>query len=140
MNENEAKLWFDSEKHRISKELEENHLKYWNSLKKFEKVSDIPALPGGIDEKTWKEFYCTKLIEAGAIQKKDLIDGKFYLGDHRRAVIAKWNSNKNEFEYNRIKFSSVFVDTCNHFEDDNGYALFVPIKEVTEEQFKNNKE
>jgi hypothetical protein len=32
----------------------------------------------------------------------------------------------------------VFEDKCNHFEDDDGFALFVPIGIGTEEKYKQN--
>jgi hypothetical protein len=140
MSKDEAKLWLETEKDRLKKERQENIIKYWNGLTKFEKVSDIPTLPGGIDNDTWKNFYCVKLIECGAIPKKDLKDGMFYLGDHRNAEVARWNASKNEFEHWRTKFSSRYIDNINHFEDDNGYALFVPLKEATAEQFERNAE
>jgi hypothetical protein len=38
----------------------------------------------------------------------------------------------------RTKFQNVFEDTCNHFEDDDGFALFVPIGIGTEEKYKQN--
>ena len=84
----------------------------------------------------WKDYYVPKLIEAGAIPKKDLIEGQYYIGNHRRANVAKWNGK--EFIYNREKFGNVFEDKCNHFEDDDGFALFVPIGIGTEEQYKQN--
>jgi hypothetical protein len=41
---------------------------------------------------------------------------------------------ENVFEHWRYKFG-FRLDTCNHFEDDNGFALFVPIGLATEEEF-----
>jgi hypothetical protein len=111
---------------------------YWNNLPKFEKPEDVPQIPR-VEHKEYVEFYVPKLIAAGAIQKADLIDGAFYLGDHRRGRIAKWNAEKNRFEYWRNKFSAVYIDTCNHFEDDDGFALFVPILQVTQDEFDQTK-
>ena len=87
-----------------------------------------------------KNFYVPKLIGAGAIPKKDLVDGQYYAGDHRNATIARWDANQNKFIYMRTKWNATFEDDCNHFEDDDGYALFVPIKTATEEEYRLNKE
>jgi len=102
-------------------------IEMWNNLKHFETPNDVPNIPKVNDEE-YKNFYIPRLIGAGAIPKKDLIDGRYYIGDHRIVQIAKWNQEKNIFEYKRIKYGTEFIDTCNHFEDDDGYALFVPIK------------
>jgi hypothetical protein len=75
-----------------------------------------------------------KLIKAGAIPKKDLIDGALYIGEHRIANEAKWDAKEKQFRYQRYKFGNWYEDTCNHFEDDDGFALFVPIKLVPSEQ------
>ena len=53
--------------------------------------------------------------------------------------LVELTGEKNVFEYWRHKFG-VFLDVCNHFEDDDGYALFVPIKEVDPEEFEKTKE
>jgi hypothetical protein len=107
----------------------------WNNLKHFEQPHDVPNIPK-VPKEEYEEFYLPRLINAGAIPKKDLIDGQVYIGNHRRCNIARWNKELNKFEYWRQKFGGTFIDTCNHFEDDDGYALFVPIKLGTEENFK----
>ena len=109
-------------------------LNHWNNLPTFEKPEDVPEIPRATS-KEHTEFYVPKLIEAGAIPKKDLVDGCFYLGEHRRGRIARWNAEKNQFEYWRHKFNQVFIDKCNHFEDDDGFALFVPIRLASQEEF-----
>jgi hypothetical protein len=108
---------------------------YWENLPKFEKPDDVPELPH-VDEKEWKQFYIPKLIGAGAIPKKDLIDGQIYIGRHRNANIQRWNEKKNKFEHLRYKFGWR-EDECNHFEDDDGFALFVPIRLGTEEDWND---
>ena len=113
---------------------------YWNNLPKFKSHTDIPELPRIEDPEEWKSFYVVKLIEAGAIPKGLLKDGAYYLGDHRRATVAQWRAAEGQFTYMRSKFGRVYEDCCNHFEDDDGYSLFVPIMEATEEQFKRNAE
>ena len=109
---------------------------YWeDELPKFNSIEDIPELPR-VSEAEWKEFYVPKLIEAGAIPKKDLVVGQIYIGDHRRTNCAKWTGEN--FVYRRYKFGSVYDDYCNHFEDDDGFALFVPIRLGTEEDYNKN--
>ena len=99
--------------------------KYWDKLKKFETIDDVPDLPV-VSEKDWKEYYVPILIKCGAIPKNDLIVGKDYIGNCRNSGIAKWNGE--QFEYNRTKWGFSYKDKINHFEDDNGFDLFVPIK------------
>lgn len=120
---------------KAQEEKERKFLEYWNNLPKFEEPYDVPNLPR-VDEKEWKEFYVPRLIKAGAIPKKDLIDGQIYIGDHRNANIQKWDEKKNKFIHMRYKFGWV-EDECNHFEDDDGYALFVPFKLGTQEEWDN---
>lgn len=69
-----------------------------------------------------------RFIELGAIPKDKLENGKWYHGACRNADKALWNGMV--FEYDRHKFGMVFKDYVNHFQDDNGYDVFVPIKEI----------
>lgn len=104
---------------------------WWMTLKPFKTPHDIPTLPK-VDEKEWNKFYVPKLIEAGAIPKKDLVIGEYYVGNHRCTQIGKWNGKV--FEYWKWEFFPM-EDECNHFEDDDGFALFVPIGIGTKEEF-----
>lgn len=140
MTKEEAKLWMEAEKLRLKKERETRRREYWNNLPKIEKLTDIPELPYAENPEEWKNFYVVKLIEAGAIPKALLKDGAYYLGDHRNATVARWCAAKDRFEYWRTKFTARYIDDCNHFEDDDGFALFVPIREATQEQFEKNAE
>jgi hypothetical protein len=108
---------------------------YWRTREPFKDVNDIPNLPI-VDEKEWKEFYIPRLIELGAIPKDKLVDGVVYDGDHRNAQRARWIQNENRFQYIRHKFHFIYYDYCNHFEDDNRYALFVPIKVSDDQTFE----
>ena len=116
-------------------EIKKRIKEYWDNLPRFETSDDIPELPT-VDEKEWKEFYVPKLIDAGAIPKKDLIDGQIYIGKHRNANIQRWNAKKDKFDHLRYKFGWR-EDECNHFEDDDGFALFVPIGLGTQEDWDN---
>lgn len=138
MTKDEARLWFEAQREKLKQERQIKLREYWENLQPFEDHTKIPDLPTGIDPVEWKEFYVKKLIGAGAIPKEALNDGGYYIGDHRNANVARWNAEKSEFEYWRFKWGNRFIDTCNHFEDDDGFALFVPIKEATEDQFERN--
>ena len=131
----EYKLIFDKQLEQLKLEREKKLKDFWDNLKPFETPEDIPEIPR-VDEKEYKEFYVPKLIAAGAIPKKDLIDGQVYVGNHRNCTLAKWNKVKNKFDHWRYKFGWM-EDDCNHFEDDDGFALFVPIKLGTQEEFDN---
>jgi hypothetical protein len=134
-NEIGHKLKVEAQLIQIREERKRKVKEYWENLPKINTPRDVPDLPR-VDIQEWKDFYVPKLIEAGAIGKNDLIEGQIYIGEHRRANVAKWNGK--EFIYNRATFGNVFEDKCNHFEDDDGFALFVPIGIGTEEQYKQN--
>lgn len=129
-----VKIKFESEKLKLKEEREKRIKEYWEkSLPKFNEPHDVPTLPK-VNEKEWKEFYVPKLIESGAIPKKDLVHGQIYIGDHRNTTIARWNQETNKFIHMRYKFGWR-EDECNHFEDDDGFALFVPIRLGTQEEW-----
>lgn len=116
------------DKEKIKEERERQHKKAWEENKTpFVHSYDVPMLPV-VDPKEWKEFYVPILIERGAIPKDKLTIGKKYYGECRNANVAIWLGN--EFEYQRYKFGYTFPEKINHFEDDNGYDLFVPIREL----------
>ena len=95
----------------------------WENLKPFETCNDVPRLPNPLTA-----FYVEKLIKAGAIPKKYLIDGQKYYGECRNADEAIWDEKRKCFIYKRNKFGYTFDEDINHFEDDNGFDLFVPLK------------
>lgn len=110
----------------IDKDKREKNLKeFWENLKPFKKEEDVPHLPIPLTP-----YYIEKLINAGAIPKKDLVDGREYHGKCRNANKAVWDKTRNCFVYKRNKFGYVFDEDINHFEDDNGFDLFVPIEEI----------
>ncbi len=113
----------------FKKKRDDEILNYWRSLKPFEKSDDIPSLlPNPLTE-----FYKNKLIELGAIAKNKLEDGGWYYGNYRNSDFGKWNSKKQVFDHLRYKFGYRW-DTCNHFEDDNGFALFVPLRKANNQE------
>lgn len=130
------KLKAEAQLIQIREERKRKIKEYWeNEIPKFVNPEDVPDLPR-VDKQEWLDFYVPKLIEAGAIAKKDLIVDQIYIGEHRQARVAKWNGK--EFVYNRTKFNNVYEDKCNHFEDDDGFALFVPLRVGNEEEYKQN--
>lgn len=139
MSEEEFRKFADQQKEEAKQRRREAHEKLWNNLPKFEAIHQIPQLPQVEDPEVWKNFYVVKLIEAGAIPKSLLKDREYYIGDHRRAQVAQWRADQNKFVYMRSKFNQVFEDDCNHFEDDDGFSLFVPIAVATKEQFEQNQ-
>ena len=60
------------------------------------------------------------------VRKSELVDGQTYDGICRNASRAVWNGK--EFVYERTKFGRTYEETINHYEDDDGYDVFVPIK------------
>ena len=108
--------------------MEENRKKYWSEARSpFTKPYEVPSLPI-VDKKEWEDFYIPILIQLGAIPKNKLVVGKRYYGSCRNASVAVWLGDV--FEYQRYKFGHTFPEKINHFEDDNGYDLFVPIREL----------
>ena len=104
----------------------EDYIKWFEELEPFDgdiwKIPNIPKL----DDKTYQKYIIPNLIRCGAIPKKDLIAGETYIGSCRNASEAVWNGEV--FIYKRYKFGFTYDDKINHFEDDDGYDLFVPIK------------
>ena len=108
----------------------------------YKTSEDIPSIPFF---KTPEEYhnFCYMLIENGAIPKNKLKNKTKYYGGCRNSSYATWDADSQQFYYDRWKLGIVFVDYINHFEDDDGYDLFVPIKEITndviEEKVKNTE-
>lgn len=90
-------------------------------------VNRIPDIPI-TDQETYKNIIIPNLIRCGAIPKNKLEIGKTYIGDCRNATKAEWTGK--EFKYMRTKFGFTYPETINHFEDDDGYDLFVPIQKI----------
>jgi hypothetical protein len=101
----------------------------FRNLPKLEKREDVPVLPR-VGEKLWKHFFVPALIEAGAIPLMELEDGAVYEGDHRVGKVARWNAKNEEFIYPHWEWTQKTTDKCNHFEQDDKFALFVPLKKV----------
>ena len=68
-----------------------------------------------------------KAYSEGMIRKSDLVSGAHYLGTCRNSYVAKWSKADNCFYYMRNKFNDIFLDSCNHPSDDDGYDFFIPM-------------
>lgn len=104
----------------------------WDELKPFNKAEDVPELP------KMDKYYTNRLIELGAIPKENLTDGTWYYGNYRNSDLGKWDYKKQKFGIWRYKFGWMW-DTCNHFQDDDGFALFVPIRKADEKELQHIK-
>ena len=83
---------------------------------------DVPRC----NNKEEEEFVQNTLIKHGAIPLHKLEVGKTYIGECRNASEAVWQGDK--FEYMRTKFGSTFPEKINHFQNDDGFDVFVPVK------------
>ena len=75
-----------------------------------------------LNKENLKEAY-----KVGLIPKSELKDRCYYIGSCRNSNIAVWDAKENVFWYLRSKWGTVFKESINHPEDDNGYDLFLPI-------------
>jgi len=98
----------------------------FNTLKPFQSEADIPDIPI-VDKDVYGSIIVPNLIRCGAIPKSELLVGKTYIGSCRNSSEAVWNGSV--FEYERHKWGTIYTDTINHFQDDDGHDLFVPVKE-----------
>lgn len=99
------------------------------SIRKMDKHHLTIRIPNPITN-DWIE----NATKAQIIFKESLKKDKFYYGRCRNASIAKWNGQ--QFIYIRQKFNNRFKENINHFEDDNGFDLFIPLFEISEEDIK----
>lgn len=115
-------------KQKILKEKEErynNVLEYWKTRKPFKDEDDIGPIPI-VSTQDYNNIIIPNIIRCGGIPKDELIIGKIYIGDCRNATEAIWDGKV--FKYMRTKFGSTYEEEINHFQDDDGYDVFVPIK------------
>lgn len=108
-----------------AKKRKENIIEQFTNLKPIPDEDHIPLLPM-CDKDTYDNVVVPNLIRCGAIPIDKLVVGKTYIGDCRNASEAVWNGK--QFVYERHKFGDVFEEKINHFQEDDGFDLFVPIK------------
>lgn len=115
-------------KDKLRKEKEErynNILEYWKNRSPFKNEDDIPPIPV-VKPQDYENIIIPNIIRCGGIPKEQLIKNETYIGDCRNASEAVWNGKK--FTYMRTKFGTTYPEDINHFQDDDGYDVFVPIK------------
>ena len=100
---------------------------FFENLEPFNTIDDIPDIPI-VEKEIYNDYIVPNLIRCGAIPKEKLIVGKCYEGSCRNASNAVWNGEK--FTYRRTKFGYTYDEDINHFQDDDGFDLFVPLKEI----------
>ena len=109
--------------------INENIIKWADSLDRMFRVDEdgdlFISVPLCQNEEE-KSFIQEELIKHGAIPLDKLEVGKTYFGSCRNANEAVWNGEK--FVYQRYKFGFTYPEEINHFQNDNGYDLFTPIK------------
>lgn len=122
----------------IRKEKDKLKIEMWKNFNtKLKCPTDVPDMD--LYEEDYQTYVIPALIRNGAIPKNNLIDGHYYYGQWRAGNFAKWDGETNKFKVWRNKFNRWYLDNANHFEDDDNFALFVPLREITEEQFNNKK-
>lgn len=124
---------------RREEELKNRDLKikeWFENLEPFDgDVDRIPMVPS-CNEELYQKYVIPNLIRCGAIPKEELEVGTAYLGDCRNASKAIWNGKV--FTYRRTKFGYTYDEDINHFQDDDGYDVFVPIKKIENEHKSNS--
>ena len=113
------------DKQKLFNERYNNILEYWKTRKPFKDENDIGSIPI-VSSQDYNNIIIHNIIRCGGITKNELIIGKTYIGDCRNATEAIWDGKV--FKYMRTKFGSTYEEEINHFEDDDGYDVFVPIK------------
>lgn len=102
-------------------------INFFKNKEPFKDEHDIPGIPI-VPEDIYDNVIVPELVRCGAIKKEDLEVGCRYLGTCRNASEAVWDGTV--FVYDRTKFGSTFKEKINHFQDDNWYDLFVPIRKI----------
>jgi hypothetical protein len=83
---------------------------------------EVPRCQNKDEEKFVQDI----LIKCGAIPLDKLEVGKIYVGFCRNAGEAVWQGEK--FVYQRYKWGTTSEEEINHFQNDDGYDVFVPVK------------
>ena len=110
--------------------IREGLIKWADRLERMFSIVDEDGLPfiqiPQCENKEEELFVQEELIKHGAIPLDKLEVGKTYIGCCRNAGEAVWMGD--HFVYQRYKFGFTFPEKINHFQNDNGYDLFTPIK------------
>lgn len=103
----------------------------YSNLEPFTDPDHMPDFPYILNEEE-RKWFIDKFIELGAIPKDKLEPGAVYLGNCRNADKAIWTGEK--FSYLRYKFGFTYHEEISHFQDDDGYDVFVPILKLNDEK------
>lgn len=110
--------------------IREGLIKWADRLERMFSIVDEDGLPfiqiPQCENKEEELFVQEELIKHGAIPLDKLEVGKTYIGCCRNAGEAVWMGD--HFVYQRYKFGFTFPEKINHFQNDNGYDLFTPLK------------
>ena len=110
--------------------IREGLIKWADRLERMFSIVDEDGIPfiqiPQCENKEEELFVQEELIKHGAIPLDKLEVGKTYIGCCRNAGEAVWMGD--HFVYQRYKFGFTFPEKINHFQNDNGYDLFTPIK------------
>lgn len=116
------------------REEEERRQAWWLTLKPFTGPDQVPQLP-----KPLTPFYLEQLHRLGMIPHSELQHGQWYIGDNRNAQIAKWNAQEEHFYLLRYKWGYRW-ETARHPQNDDGFALFTPIRLATPQEIEKEEE
>ena len=105
----------------------QKQIDYFNNLKPFKAVSDIPEIPIFTNDEEY-QIVVSNIIRCGAIPKDKMELGAIYIGSCRNSDMAMWDGD--DFKYVREKFGHKYIEHINHFEDYTDYDVFVPIKKI----------
>jgi hypothetical protein len=106
----------------------ESIIKHLEEMQPFKDEYSIPSITTLLSKEDYSKYLVPNFIRCGAIPKSELEVGQDYIGDCRNSSIATWNGKV--FVYQREKYGTTFSESINHFEDDNGFDLFVPLRKV----------
>ena len=105
-------------KHLDDYELYRHHFHKINSSNR--RIEELGGLPNPVTSE-----YIEQARDIGKPLVKDkLTIGAFYYGSCRNARIAQWNGTN--FTHIRYKFGYEYSEIIPHFENDNGYDVFLP--------------
>lgn len=117
------------------KEIVLNYQKMRRFFDKIHKTKEImyksEPMPKPVND-WWLGMVRTKNLY---VMKDGLKVGEIYYGTCRNADHARWNGEV--FTYIRSKFGTQFPEDINHFEDDNGFDLFLPFFQITEDDINS---
>ena len=84
------------------------------------------------------DSFMAKAYTRVCLPKSELKDGTWYQGHCRNSAQARWNAEKQRFEYVRTKFSYRFVEEISHPDDEKYYDVFYAQKEIGKDEIIND--